>query len=172
MSDVPKETPQERFVAVLEDHKRILYKVANAYCRNAADRQDLVQEMVAQLWRSFHRYDERQRFPTWAYRIALNVAISFYRSETRRSIRVHPADESILEIAAPPSESAALEDQMRVMRAAIERLDELDRGLVLLALDGHRHDTIAEILGISTSNVGTRISRIKDKLRRDVARTA
>ncbi|HZF13259.1 MAG TPA: RNA polymerase sigma factor, partial [Thermoanaerobaculia bacterium] len=80
-----KSQPQDRFLALLDEHKKILYKVAGSYCRNPADREDLVQEMVVQLWRSFDRYDESYRFSTWMYRIALNVAISFYRSESRRS---------------------------------------------------------------------------------------
>jgi Sigma-70 region 2 len=73
---MPKRSRQERFLPLLEEHKKILYKVASSYCRNDADRQDLIQEIAVQLWRSFDRYDERYRFSTWMYRIALNVAIS------------------------------------------------------------------------------------------------
>lgn len=167
-----KPARQDRFLILLDEHKKILYKVASSYCRNTADRQDLVQEMVVQLWRSFDRYDERQRFSTWMYRIALNVAISFYRSETRRSRFTVPAEDYILEIAAEAPGSAALDDDLRLLQHFIEQLDELDRALVILYLDGNRYDTIAEILGISETNVGTKISRIKRKLRRDLTQTA
>jgi RNA polymerase sigma factor (sigma-70 family) len=163
---------QERFVALLEEHRKILYKVAASYCRNPADREDLAQEMVVQLWRSFDRYDERQRFSTWMYRVALNVAISFYRSESRRSQAMVPAAGPVLEIAAGAADSAALDDDLRQLRQAIEQLDELDRALVILHLDGNRHDAIAEVLGISETNVGTRLGRIKQKLRRGLAPTA
>src|SRR3954471_23114629 len=95
---------QDRFLARLDEHKKILYKVAASYCRSPADRPDLVQEIVVQLWRSFDRYDERFRFSTWMYRIALNVAISFYRGEARRSRNTVPAEDSILEIAADSPE--------------------------------------------------------------------
>jgi RNA polymerase sigma-70 factor (ECF subfamily) len=163
---------QERFLSLLDEHKKILWKVASGYCRNPADRQDLAQEIVVQLWRSFGRYDERRRFSTWMYRIALNVAITFYRGETRRSRRTVPAAESILEIAAEASEPAAADEDLAQLHRAIARLDELDRALVLLYLDGNRYETIAEVLGISETNVGTKIHRIKQRLRRDVAGTA
>lgn len=160
-----KPTRQDRFLILLDEHKKILYKVAGSYCRNPEDRQDLLQEMVVQLWRSFDRYDDRYRFSTWMYRIALNVAISFHRTETRRSRHTVPAEDSLLEIAAAAPESAALDDDLRILQHLIEQLDELDRALVILYLDGNRYDTIAEVLGISETNVGTKISRIKQKLR-------
>ena len=167
-----KPARQDRFLILLDEHKKILFKVASSYCRNRADRQDLVQEMVVQLWRSFDRYDERYRFSTWMYRIALNVAISFFRSETRRSRFTVPAEDSILEMAAAEPESAASDDDVGLLQHHIEQLDALDRALVILYLDGNRYDAIAEVLGISETNVGTKISRIKQRLRRDMTRTA
>lgn len=163
---------QDRFLTLLDEHRKILFKVASSYCRSTADRQDLVQEMVVQLWRSFDRYDERYRFSTWMYRIALNVAISFYRGEARRS-RFHvPAGDTLLEVPAEEPGSATRDDELRLLQHFIEQLDELDRALVVLYLDGNRYDTIAEVLGISETNVGTKISRIKQKLRRDLTKTA
>src|ERR1039458_4813203 len=80
----PMTTPalQERFQALMDEHKKILYKVCNSYCRNRDDRDDLAQEIIIQVWRSFGKFDKRYRFSTWMYRIALNVAISFYRRES------------------------------------------------------------------------------------------
>ena len=155
---------QDRFVALLEEHKKILYKVASSYCRNPGDRQDLVQEMVVALWKSFGRYDDRYRFSTWMYRIALNVAISFYRNEVRRTRHNVPAGDFLLEIAAT-GESTAADDELRSLQTLMQQLGELDRALLILHLDGNRYDTIAEILGISETNVGTKINRIKQKLR-------
>ena len=87
----------DRFVSLLDENRKILYKVAGTYAHDASDRQDLVQEMVVQIWRSFDRYDAGARFSTWRYRIALNVAISWFRAE-RRSARIFvPAGEAILE---------------------------------------------------------------------------
>lgn len=101
------------------------------------------------------------------YRIALNVAISFYRSETRRSRNTVPAEDYILEIAADESDSAGSDDNLRLLQRFIKQLDELNKALIILYLDGNRYDTIAEILGISVTNVATKISRIKQKFRRD-----
>src|ERR1700675_1676705 len=88
---------QERFQALLDEHKRILYKVCHSYCQNRDDREDLAQEIIVQLWRSFGRFDERYRFSTWMYRISLNVAISFYRRERTRTRQVIQEEEHLLE---------------------------------------------------------------------------
>jgi len=160
---------EDEFLDLLAQHKKILFKVANLYCRNRADFADVVQEIVLQAWRSFGRYDHARPFSTWLYRIGLNVAISAYRAETRRSRTIVPADESIVEIAAPPSEAAELEAQLQLLRNLIGRFGELDKALVLLYLDGNSNDVIGEILGISVTNVGTRINRIKQKLQRNWA---
>src|SRR5215471_16752095 len=157
---------EDEFLALVERHKKIVFKVANLYCRNRADFADVVQEIMLQAWRSFYRYDHARPFSTWLYRVGLNVAISFYRAETRRSRAIVPADESVLEIAIPPSEAAELEYQLRLLHRFIGQFGELDKALVLLYLDGNSNDTIADILGISVSNVGTRINRIKQKLQR------
>lgn len=158
---------QERFLALVEEHEKILFKVASSYCRNPEDRRDLIQEIVAQLWRSFGRFDDTYRFSTWMYRIAMNVAISFYRSQSRRTRGTVPIEESGLDlIAAEPEE---LSDDIRLLHQLIGQLDELNRALIILYLDGNSYDTIAEILGISTTNVATKISRIKERLRRDFA---
>jgi RNA polymerase sigma factor (sigma-70 family) len=98
---------ETEFLELLEQHRTILFKIANLYCRNRADFADVVQEITLQAWRAFNRYDSSRPFSTWLYRVGLNVAISFYRTESRRSRFIVPADESILEIAGPPSDAAA-----------------------------------------------------------------
>jgi len=166
LENTSRATREDRFLVLLEEHRKILFKVANLYCRNPADFGDVVQEIALQAWRSFDHFDESRRFSTWLYRIALNVAISFYRSETRQSRTMVPADESTIEIAAQPAQTAELEDQLRLLREIIDRLSDFDTALILLYLDENPYDVIAEVLGISESNVGTRIHRIKDKLQR------
>jgi len=162
-------TPQQDlFVSLLDEHRRILYKVAGTYARSAEDRQDLVQEMVVQLWRSFDRYDPGYRFSTWMYRVSLNVAISWFRAETRKARTFVPAEDSIVEMTAAPAACREIEDGLRVLWQAIDGLDALDRALVVLHLDGQSHEAIGEVLGISKTNVGTKINRIKTRLRRDM----
>lgn len=86
----------ERFLAVIQTHKGILYKIANAYCHDAEDRKDLVQEIIIQLWKSFDNYSDQYKYSTWIYRIALNVAISFYRKENKRKQVDSPLSEGVL----------------------------------------------------------------------------
>ncbi|MGC2527525.1 MAG: RNA polymerase sigma factor, partial [Candidatus Acidiferrum sp.] len=88
---------QEGFQALVDEHKKILFKICNSYCRNRDEREDLAQEIVAQLWRSFPSYDRRWRFSTWMYRVALNVAISFHRRERTRIRHIVTAGEHLLE---------------------------------------------------------------------------
>jgi RNA polymerase sigma factor (sigma-70 family) len=158
---------QRAFVERLDRHRGILFKVAAAYCSSPADREDLVAETIAALWRSYGRFDGRSSFATWMHRIAVNVAISFYRSETRKRRGFVAAGESVLErIPAPDAET---DDRLDLVRELIGRLDPLDRALMLLYLEDYSHAEIASVLGISESNVGTKIGRIKERLKRNVA---
>ena len=156
----------ERFLRLLEEHQRILYKVANIYCAGAEDRRDLVQEMVIQLWRSFPRYDDQLKFSTWMYRIAMNVAISFLRGEGRRSRDTVALEQiDVIDTAAADRVMGEAGDDVRLLRQLVSQLDEMSRALILLYLEGYNHGEIAEILGTSATNVGTRIHRIKNRLR-------
>src|SRR5437870_5897215 len=92
----------DHFSALIEEHKGIIYKIANSYCRNAEDRKDLIQEIIVHLWKAHGRYDDHFKLSTWIYRIALNVAISAYRREKRRSERISLLEEIIIEPAAEP----------------------------------------------------------------------
>jgi RNA polymerase sigma factor (sigma-70 family) len=156
---------QDRFQTLVEDHKKILYKVCNSYCKNPGDRDDLAQEIIVQLWRSFKAFDERVRFSTWMYRIALNVAISFYRRESVRSRHVISGNEQLLEVA---DETASRSEEVQDLYQWIERLDPLNKALALLYLDGNNYQEIADVLGISETNAATKISRLKQTLRQEL----
>ena|ERR1700722_1690468 len=155
---------QERFHNLLEEHKKILYKVCHSYCRNPGDRDDLAQEILVQLWRSFRAFDERLRFSTWMYRIALNVAISFYRRESVRTRHVVPGSEHLLEAI---EETGNRPEEVQMLYQWIEDLDPLNKALAILYLDGNNYQEIADILGISQTNVATKISRLKQTLRQE-----
>lgn len=157
-------TAEQSFLALLDEHKAILFKIASSYCPSAAEREDLVQEMILQLWRSYSRFDPLQRFSTWMYRVALNVAISFYRNQRRRP-RTRPLDEgAVLELSVS-STTESPTDELRLLDEFMQRLSELDRALLLLYLDDNSYEMIGDILGISASNVGTKLGRIKLRLR-------
>ena len=156
---------QQRFQERVEGHRGILFKVCNAYCQNRDDREDLAQEIVVQLWQSFPRYDEYQRFSTWMYRVALNVAISFYRRERTRTRYVVSDEMRLLEVI---DERAEIPEEVRKLYRLIEGLDALNKALVLLYLDGHGHAEIAGVLGISEANVATKLSRLKKSMRQSI----
>jgi RNA polymerase sigma-70 factor (ECF subfamily) len=161
---------QATFVERLERNRAILFNVANAYCRRPADREDLIAETVAQLWKSYGRFDERVAFTTWMYRIAVNVAVSFYRSESRRRRATAPGGDAFVDTI-PAPQDVDEDDRLAILRAFVERLDGLDRALMLLYLDDRPYAEIAAILGISETNVGTKVGRIKERLRRSIATT-
>lgn len=151
----------QQFEHLLELHKPILYKVSRTYAPAATD--DLAQEIAIQLWRSFPSFDPaRAKFSTWMYRIALNVAISFQR---RERIRAHqPLGEGLLTLQPEPSN-----DELRMLHDWIARLERpVDKALVLLFLDGESHRAIADILGLSETNVATKLARLKETMRKDL----
>lgn len=150
----------ERFQALLDAHRGVVAKVAFTYCRNAEDRRDLEQEIAAQLWRAFPRYDPARPFATWMYRIALNVAISFVRAAYRR-----PTVPLVEDAVAPPADEP--DDQLRLLQRFLDRLDHLNRALLMLYLDDRRYRDIADVLGISETNVATKLHRLKMRLREE-----
>lgn len=159
----------EAFLASLDRHKALLYKVANAYCPRREDRGDLIQDMVLELWRAWPRYDGRAAVSTWMYRIAVNLAISAFRGENRRIRDALPIEDFGMDLAAADRILDSEDDDMRTLHQLIGRLDEVSRALILLYMEGYGQDEIAQMLGISTSNVATRVHRIKQRLQRDYA---
>lgn len=159
---------RERFGQLLEQHRRIVLKVANSYASLAEDRADLAQEISVQLWRAFPGYDESRSFSTWMYRIALNVAISHLRRTGHRALHTLPLDESAHEGALVGS-IAEPDERVRALEAFMERLEPLNRALFLLVLEERAYREIAEILGLSETNVATRISRLKQRIRNDTS---
>ncbi len=160
-------TTQEReFSTIIETNKKLIYKIANAYCENSEDRKDLFQEIVLQLWRAFPKYNPQFAITTWLYRIALNVSISYYRQSKNKKIQTVSDNKYILEIAEIPDLENPKNEQLKQLHQFISELKELDKALILLYLEGNKQDVIAEILGISKTNVATKIGRIKEQLKK------
>jgi RNA polymerase sigma factor (sigma-70 family) len=152
----------EQFADLVRRHAGLIHKIAYTYCRHTPDREDVVQDIVLELWRARSRYDLRFKETTWIYRIAVNVAISHYRRERRHREPRESIDVHAITIATPAIEPS---EDIQVLLRCIDDLDALDKALVLLYLDGHDHRSMADVLGISVSNVGTKLSRIKNRLR-------
>lgn len=158
-----KQEQQQSFQEIIEQHKGILFKVARAYCPNEDDQQDLIQEMMIQIWQSIHKYNHQFKISTWLYRISLNIAISFYRKNTTRANKYTVLNEQTAQI--PTEDKTENEQQLNLLEQFISELKEIDKALMILYLEDKSHAEIAEILGMSVSNVGTKIGRIKDKLK-------
>ncbi len=160
---MPLKRDTHAFLEVIQSNKGIIYKVANSYCKDEENRKDLIQEIVIQLWLSFSRYNEEYKITTWMYRIALNVSISYYRKEHRRHDINQPLPEGILYFNEDQNETRNADlDQLNVF---IKELREIDRAIMILYLEENSQQEIADILGITITNVSTKVSRIKEQLR-------
>jgi RNA polymerase sigma factor (sigma-70 family) len=161
---------REAFTRLLDQHAGIIRKVALAYTGTRADRLDLMQEISLQLWKAYPRYSPQRPFSTWMYRIALNVGISFLRSATRPHRQTLSLEATELDVA---DETATPETDERVaeLQRVIAGLEPLNRALLLLYLDERSYREIASILGITESNVATKISRLKERVRKEMTQT-
>ncbi len=153
----------EIFVQLIQQHKGIIYKISRAYA-GATDREDLSQEIIYNLWKSYKGFDQGFKFTTWMYRVALNVAISYHR-KNRRVPSISPLSENTVIYDNNAHDAAELETQFEIMFQLISNLKEIDRSIMLLYLEDKSYRDIAEITGISESNVATRMNRIRDKLK-------
>ena len=159
-------TKKDKFIITIDAHKKIIYKIVNSYCRNKEDRKDLEQEIIIQLWNSFDNYNPEYNYSTWMYRIALNVAISFYRKEKKWYAKNDFYDEaSVISIEDDNEGSYEMDQNIKLLQEFINELNELNKALMLLYLEEKSYEDISEILGISKTNVATKIGRIKLKLK-------
>lgn len=154
------------FTALVQQYERLLYKVCCMYTTTTEDRQDLFQEIVLQVWRSYPKYEPAAKVSTWLYRIALNTSISHKRKQGRTIITQEGGD-WLHHIEDRMTDSYA--EEYKMLYKMIGDLPALEKALVLLYLEDRSYQEIAEILGISASNVGTRLNRVKEKLRKQVS---
>jgi RNA polymerase sigma factor (sigma-70 family) len=154
---------QQEFLKIIEINKRLIFKICNSYCQNADDREDLAQEIIFQLWKSWGNFNNEYKLSTWMYRIALNVAISFYRKEQKTTNTVLMG-EHLIEIVDENLEEG-LEANLNALQKFINELKPLDKALMLLYLEEKSHKEMAEIIGITSTNVATKIGRIKEQLK-------
>lgn len=153
---------EKEFIDLLNNNRALIFKVCNLYCDDSETRKDLFQEVVLQLWRSFPGFRKESANSTWVYRVALNTAISNFRKESKKPVR-QVLDITAFEI---PDMSDAANDQENtsMLNSAIKKLTEIERAVILLYLDEKTYEEISDIIGISVSNVGVRLNRIKNKL--------
>lgn len=154
---------KDLFLDILEKNIGIIIKISGAYTNSVQDKEDLINDITLELWKSFGRFKGESKISTWIYRVALNTSMNFNRK--KKSDRLYfPADLNQFEnanwITEPPDSSHS-----EIMYRCIEELNQLNKAIILLYLDGNSYDEISEITGISRTNVGTRISRIKEQIK-------
>ena len=154
-----KSAKEKQFEELVKQYKRTIYSVCYMFSRDKEEINDLFQEILVRLWLGFDQFEHRSSVNTWVYRIALNTALNSDKRAKRRpqtvplSTDIDPYD---------PQDTSL--EQIRQLYALIHQLDVMDRGLVLLWLEGIGYDEIAAIMGITVANVGIKLHRIKEKL--------
>jgi RNA polymerase sigma-70 factor (ECF subfamily) len=144
----------------LEAHKAILFKVARAYGATHSDREDLFQEIALQVWHSVEAFRSDAAVTTWIYRVALNTALAWNRKERKHGAGRQDFETATALLTAP----ASCDPRLEWIYQRIAELDEVNRSLALLMLDGFSYRDMSQILGLSESNVGVKINRIKAAL--------
>ena len=152
-----KQKIEAEFLNMLRSYNRIIYKVASFYVNENTTLDDLYQDVVLNLWKAFPNFRNESQLSTWIYRIALNACVTFYRNNNRRPAYV----EITPDIKAYTEENEAVSE----LYVCINQLGKLERALILLYLEDRPYKEIAEIMGITATNVSTKVNRIKEKLK-------
>jgi RNA polymerase sigma-70 factor (ECF subfamily) len=156
---------KEEFLEILSNYQGILYKVSLIYFKNASDRGDNFQEIVYQLWKSFPKLQNKNSIGSWVYAVSINTSISrikrVSRIEYRETLPEVPDTSNIID-------EISKNESLELLLNAIYNLDDIDKSIMLLYLDEKSYDEIAEIIGISKSNVGVRINRAKEFLKQNI----
>jgi RNA polymerase sigma-70 factor (ECF subfamily) len=152
---------KEQFLLLIESQQGLIQKVCNLYGNVREDREDLFQDIVLQLWRSYPTFRGSAKVTTWMYRVALNTAITRLRKETKAERFAELGPEAFQ----VPAAEGGPSEEMAAMYRAIRRLSQVDQALTLLYLEDCSYRQMAEVLGISEANVGFKLHRIKAQLR-------
>ncbi len=155
---------EKEFLQIIKRNQGIIHKVCNIYCDDQDDRNDLFQEIVAQLWKSFPSFREESKFSTWMYRVALNTAITSFKKTKRRPDQNRLTFEN-LQIK-DEHYDAETEDEIKNLHKAVAQLTGVEKSIVLLFLENKKYEEIAEITGITQNYVRVKMNRIKKKLKK------
>jgi RNA polymerase sigma-70 factor, ECF subfamily len=157
-----KEEREKEFEKHVSDHELLVHKVCRMYAYTAADREDLFQEIVIQLWNAFPRFKGDAKVSTWIYRVAINTAITGLR---RKKDFIYSYEPSTLPVHHADEDSGPQEERLQLLYAAIEQLSQVEKAIVMLYMEDKGYEEMEEILGISQGTLRVKMNRIKDKLR-------
>lgn len=156
---------KEKFITDIKTNEGTIYKIASIYTDTIDDRNDLIQEIIYNLWKSFDSFNQKSSFNTWMYRVAMNVAI-YNLKAAKRKIATVPIDGQYSDF--NEDENSHFEEKVSILKQQLDNLNLLEKGIVMLYLENKSYQEIAEIIGLSESNVGTKIARIKEKLKKQI----
>ncbi len=160
---------KSEFQHIIDQHYAILYKIARVYSQDKADFEDLYQEMLIQLWQSFSRFQKQSKLSTYIYRVVLNTALTHQR-KAKRQVQAIPLEDQAFRLPDTSVQFAAKahekEKKIDLLYQCINALKKEDRAIILLHLEGKSYEEMAEIMGLSTSNIGVRLLRLKKKLQK------
>jgi len=159
---------KEAFIQTIKENEGIIYKITRVYAKDTEDQKDLYQEIVYQLWKSFDSFKGKSKLSTWMYRVALNTSIAHLNQQKKKGHSVS-IDFELLNMGDSSGASGSeWEERMNILYEHIKQLNVIEKGLILLFLEGKSYDEIAAITGFTTTNVGTRLGRIKHKLKTNI----
>jgi RNA polymerase sigma-70 factor (ECF subfamily) len=154
---------EHKFVTELETNQNIVHKICRLYTNDKDSHNDLFQEITIQLWRAYPKFRGDSKFSTWMYRVALNTAITLYRKSKRR-VKTQDFEGVSFKISSEDYDDT-VEEQLKLMYAAVKDLNDIEKALVFLYLEDKNYKEISATLGISEVNSRVKMNRIKVKLR-------
>ncbi len=155
---------EREFLQTIKKNQGIIHKVCNIYCDDQEDRNDLFQEIVTQLWKSFPSFREESKFSTWMYRVALNTAITTFKKTKRRPDQNRLTNENFQ--LKDENYDTETEEEIKNLHRAVAQLTGVEKSIVLLFLENKKYEEIAEITGITQNYVRVKMNRIKKKLKK------
>ena len=155
---------EKEFLQIIKKNQGIIHKVCNIYCDEQEDRNDLFQEIVAQLWKSFPSFREESKFSTWMYRVALNTAITSFKKTKRRPDQNRLTYDNFQ--IKDDDYDTETEDNIKLLHRAVSQLTGVEKSIILLFLEEKKYEEIAEITGITQNYVRVKMNRIKKKLKK------
>ena len=154
---------EKEFLEKIEKHKGVIFKISKMYMDNFDDQKDLFQEITFQVWKAYPSFEEKSQFSTWLYRVALNTAIVFLKSEKKRSFIKNDEVENFKIVADDYDDDE--EKKLAKLYKAIQQLNEIDKALIFYYLQDYSGKEIAENMGITEVNARVKLNRAKEKLK-------
>ncbi len=151
---------EKKYIQLINDHIKIIYKVCNMYAVTDSAKEDLHQEIILNAWKGIRNFKGESLFSTWLYRVALNTALTFRRKEAQ-----YKQAGIVAEIMHSQNSGNDSEEQLTAMYNAINTLSDIDKALVMLYLDDYSYHEMSDVLGITPNNIAVKMNRIKKKLK-------